>query len=92
MVWQHCSSRHYVLSTLLEENLDREVISPTLQQMATVQRRLVGIINEGLLAPSPSGRGRGVRGFVPGPAESNIAPVLTHQIVIVPILRLRFCL
>ena len=39
--------RQYVLSMLSEEDLDREVYSPTLQNTATVRRRLVGIISEG---------------------------------------------
>jgi hypothetical protein len=52
--------RHYVLSALSEEELDREVDSPTLRQTATVQRRLVGIISEGLQHIGQAAYGRGL--------------------------------
>jgi DinB superfamily len=52
--------RHYVLRTLSEEELDREVDSPTLRQTATVQRRLVGIISEGLQHVGQAAYGRGL--------------------------------
>lgn len=40
--------RQYILGILTEEELDREVYSPTLEHTATVRRRLVGILSEGL--------------------------------------------
>ena len=40
--------RQYIMNTLSEGELDREVYSPTLRNTATVQRRLVGILSEGL--------------------------------------------
>ena len=52
--------RHYILSTLSEEELDREVDSPTLRNTATVRRRLVGILSEGFQHVGQAAYGRGL--------------------------------
>jgi hypothetical protein len=55
--------RQYILHTLSEGELDREIYSPTLRNTATVRRRLVGIISEGL---QHAGQAAYVRGLLAG--------------------------
>jgi len=52
--------RQYILEGLSEGDLDREVYSPTLQNRATVRRRLAGIISEGFQHVGQAAYGRGL--------------------------------
>lgn len=54
---------HYLSSVLSEDDLEREVYSPTLRNVTTVRARLVGIINEGF---QHVGQAAYVRGLLKG--------------------------
>lgn len=51
--------QHYVLRTMMEDDLDRDACSPTFRDTTTVRRRLVGIISEGLQHVGQAAYGRG---------------------------------
>jgi len=55
--------RQYILDTLSEMELDREVYSPTFRNTWTVRRRLLGILSEGL---QHVGQAAYVRGLLKG--------------------------
>ena len=51
---------HYIENDLTEEDLDREVYSPTLNNAASAMRRITGVIQQGFLHVGQAGYVRGM--------------------------------